>query len=158
MWNSYLPPSWRCVLVWEHPCAVCVCERLWWEGWVWGEHRLCLPVGVRQLLPWWKARLDLEGLRPEPGASQSFSSAQLLSQPEVGPKGGKHEFRVPREWGFPWVWWQFVLVWGIPRAWGLGAALLCRFQFSSQLEAGLESGGLASLCPKCGLGGTHLEW
>lgn len=48
---------------------------------------------VWQLLPWWKAWLELEGLRPEPGGSQSFSSAQRLSQPEVGPKGGKQELR-----------------------------------------------------------------
>ena len=33
------------------------------------------------------------GMKPEPGASQSFSSAQQLSQPEVGPRGGKQELR-----------------------------------------------------------------
>ena len=35
----------------------------------------------------------MEGLRPEPGVSQSFSSAQRLSQPEVGPQGGKQELQ-----------------------------------------------------------------
>ena len=32
----------------------------------------------------------IEGMKPEPGASQSFSSAL---RPEVGPRGGKQELR-----------------------------------------------------------------
>ena len=84
-WNSYLSQSWRCVLAWECPYAVCVRPATVVgeldAKWAWAVS----SPGVRwQLPPWWKSWLELGGLRPEPRVSQGFSQSRWLSQPYWG--------------------------------------------------------------------------
>ena len=78
----YLSWSWRGVLLWECPYAVIMCPVVWWESWIWSEHRSRLPPGCC-------GSYHLCGLQPAPGISKGLSYAQCPSPPYWGGGGSE---------------------------------------------------------------------
>ena len=84
-WNSYLSWFWRCVLVGEHPFAVCVCSvalvgdlDLKWA-------RVMTSPGLSwQPPPWWGLGLETEWLESEPGVKHGFSCGMMAVAALVG--------------------------------------------------------------------------